>query len=55
LDNTNWVNVGSAVSTTSANTTTAVVATSQFYRYYRANIATAITGGTVTVSVGANG
>jgi hypothetical protein len=55
LDNTNWVNVGSAVSTTSANTTTAVVATSQFYRFYRANIATVITGGTVTVSVGANG
>jgi hypothetical protein len=55
LDNVNWVNVGTAVTTSTASTTTAVIATSQFYRYYRANVATAITGGTVTVSVGPNG
>src|SRR5262249_11884389 len=42
LDNASWVSVGAAVSTTTANTTTAVVATSQFYRYYRASIVTAI-------------
>jgi hypothetical protein len=56
LDNANWVNIGTAVSTTTASTTfPPVIATSQFVRYVRANIATAITGGTVTVSVGANG
>jgi hypothetical protein len=55
LDNVNWFNVGSAVSTTTASTTTAVTAASCFVRFVRANIATAITGGTVTVSVGLNG
>jgi hypothetical protein len=55
LDNTNWANVGSAISTTTASTTTAVTATSQFYRYYRANVVTSITGGSITASIGANG
>jgi hypothetical protein len=56
IDGTNWVNIGSAVSTTTANTVfPPVVATSQFVRYVRANIATPITGGTVSASVGANG
>jgi hypothetical protein len=47
--------LGSAVSTTSASTTTQVVVSTGFTRFVRANIATAITGGTVTVSVGLYG
>jgi|ERR1700730_13375133 hypothetical protein len=53
LDNVSWVNIGTAVSTTTANTVfPPVVATSQFVRYVRANIATPITGGTISASVG---
>jgi hypothetical protein len=55
LDNVNWYSLGSAVSTTAASTTTQVTVTSALSRYVRANVATAITGGTVTVSVGASG
>ena len=54
LDGTNFFNVGSAVSTTTANTTTAVVATNAMVRYARAAIVTAITGGSVSASVGLN-
>jgi hypothetical protein len=56
LDGTNWYSLGSAVTTSTASTTFApVVVTGAFTRYVRANIATAITGGTVTVTVGING
>jgi hypothetical protein len=55
LDNQNWFSLGSAVSTTTASTTTAVTVTNALARFVRANVATAITGGTVTVSVGVNG
>jgi hypothetical protein len=52
----NWYSLGSAVSTTSASTTfTPVIVTGTATRYVRANIATAITGGTVTATVGVNG
>src|SRR6516165_7019022 len=47
-----WFNLGSAVSTTAASTTTAVVVTNALTRFVKAVIATTITGGTVTVSVG---
>jgi len=54
LDNANWVNLGSAVSTTAAGTTQTVVSNA-YARYVRAAVTTAITGGTVTVSVGVAG
>jgi hypothetical protein len=54
LDNTNWYSLGSAVSTTTA-ATTQVTVTTAFSRYVRANVATAISGGTVTVLVGVSG
>jgi hypothetical protein len=50
-----WFNIGSAVSTTSASTTTTVTSTSAFTRFVKAVIATTISGGTVTVSVGVYG
>lgn len=52
LDGVNWFSLGSATSTTSASTTTQTVVSSAYARYVRANVGTAITGGTVTVSVG---
>jgi hypothetical protein len=53
LDGVNWFNLGSAVSTTTASTTFApVVISNQPVRFLRANITTAITGGTVTAVVG---
>ena len=55
LDGTNFVNLGSAVSTTAASTTTAVVVQTAFVRYVRASITTPITGGQVNVSVGVSG
>ncbi|HZY60578.1 MAG TPA: hypothetical protein VFE56_12500 [Candidatus Binataceae bacterium] len=55
LDGTNWFSLGSAVSTTAASTTTQVVVTGAYARYVRANVATAITGGTVAASVGVSG
>jgi hypothetical protein len=55
LDGTNWFSLGSAVTTSAASTTTQVVVSSAFSRYVRANVATAITGGTVTASVGVSG
>jgi hypothetical protein len=55
LDGVNFYNLGSAVSTTTASTTTAVLVQNAYARYVRAAITTVITGGTVTVSVGVNG
>ena len=55
LDGTNWFSLGSAVSTSAASTTTQVVVTSAFTRFVRAKIATTITGGTITATVGLNG
>lgn len=55
LDGTAWFNLGSAVTTSAASTTTQTVVSSAYARYFRAAITTAITGGTVTVSVGATG
>lgn len=52
LDGANWFNLGSAVSTTTASTTTQTVVSNAMARYFRAAVTTAITGGTVTVSVG---
>ena len=55
LDGTNFVTLGSAVSTTSASTTYTVAATNVFMRYVRARVATAITGGTISAAVGVSG
>lgn len=55
LDGTNWFNLGSALSTTSASTTTQTVVSSAYARFIRAAITATITGGTVTVSVAASG
>jgi hypothetical protein len=55
LDNANWFNLGSAVSTSAASTTTQTVVSSAYARYFRAVISTAITVGTVTVSIAASG
>jgi len=55
LDGSAWFSMGSAISTTTASTVFAPVQVSQLVRYVRANIATAITGGTVTASVGVYG
>jgi len=46
LDNVSWFSLGSAVSTTTANTV---------FRLLRANVATAITGGTISATVGVSG
>lgn len=55
LDGVNFHQLGSAISTTAASTTTAATVADAFVRYVKANVATAITGGTVTVSVGLAG
>lgn len=56
LDGTVFYTLGSPVSTTSASTvSTPVVSTSVPFRYLKAVIATTITGGTITASVGASG
>lgn len=55
LDVTNWFNLGSAVSTTAASTTTQVVATGAYARFVRAAITTAITGGQISATVGVAG
>ncbi|TPG31757.1 hypothetical protein [Mycolicibacterium hodleri] len=55
LDNVNWYSLGSAVTTSAASTTTQVVVASAYSRFVRANVATAITGGTVAASVGLSG
>jgi len=56
LDNVSWFSLGSAVSTTTANTVfTPVVVTGTAFRLLRANVATAITGGTISATVGVSG
>ncbi len=56
LDGTSWFNLGTAVSTSTASTVfTPAVETNVFVRFVRANIATEITGGTVTAVVGLSG
>jgi hypothetical protein len=55
LDGTNWYALGSAVTTSAASTTTAVIVTGTAARFVRANAATTITGGTVSASVGLSG
>jgi hypothetical protein len=55
VDGTNWVNAGSAVSTTTASTTFAPVVVTGAFRYIRATVATAITGGTIGAVVGVSG
>jgi hypothetical protein len=55
LDGTNWFALGSPVTTSAASTTTPVIVTGTAVRFVRANVATAITGGTVLASVGLSG
>ena len=56
LDNVSWYSLGSAVSTTTAsNVYTPVVTTTTPFRYVRALIATTVTGGTISATVGASG
>lgn len=52
LDNVNWYPLGSAVTTSAASTTSVVTVTNSLARFVRANVATVITGGTVTAWVG---
>jgi hypothetical protein len=51
LDGTNFVTLGSAVTTATASTTYTVASTSSFMRFVRARVATSITGGSVTACV----
>lgn len=55
LDGTNFVNVGSALAVSAANTTYSQTSTSAFGRYFRAVVSTNITGGSVDAWVGASG
>lgn len=55
LDGTNFVNVGSPLSVSAANTTYSQTSTSAFGRYFRAVVSTNITGGSVDAWVGASG
>jgi len=55
LDGTNWVNAGSAVSTTTAGTVFTPVVVTGAFRYIRATVATAVTGGTISATVGVSG
>jgi hypothetical protein len=55
VDGSNWVNAGSAVSTTTANTTFTPVVVTGAFRYIRANVATGITGGQISAVVGVSG
>jgi hypothetical protein len=55
LDGTNWYALGSPVTTSAASTTTAVIVAGTAARFARANVATTITGGTVSASVGLSG
>ena len=54
-DGTNWLNAGSAVTTSAGSTSTQVNVSSAYARYARAIVASAITGGTITASVGLYG
>jgi len=55
LDGNSWVNLGSAVTASAASTSTQVIVSGTAVRFVRANVATAITGGTVAASVGVSG
>jgi len=55
LDGTDFVTLGSAVTTSAASTTYSVTATNSLMRYLRLRVATAITGGTVSGWVGLSG
>jgi hypothetical protein len=56
LDNVNWYNLGTAVSTTTASTVFApVVVSATAARYARASVVTAITGGTISATVAVSG
>jgi hypothetical protein len=55
LDGNGWFNLGSAVTASSASTTTSVVVTNAMVRFLKASVASTITGGSVTVSIGLNG
>lgn len=55
LDGQNWFNVGSAVTTSAASTTTQLVADSAYAQYFRASITTAIVGGKVWACIGVSG
>jgi hypothetical protein len=52
LDGVNYVTLGSPVTTSAASTTYQVTSTSALVRFVRARVATGITGGTVSASVG---
>jgi hypothetical protein len=52
LDGTNFVTLGSAITTSAANTTYTVSASNVFVRFVRARVATSITGGTISAVVG---
>ncbi|WP_142393872.1 hypothetical protein [Mycobacterium kansasii] len=55
LDGVNWANAGSSVSTSTASTVFAPVVVTGAFRYVRANVTTAITGGTISATVGLTG
>lgn len=55
LDGSNWFNIGSAVTTSAADTISTPVTGTIPCRYLRASITTAITGGTVSAWVAAAG
>lgn len=56
LDGTNWYNLGSAVSTTTASTVFApVIVNATAFRLLRAAIVTLISGGTISASVACSG
>ena len=51
LDGTNWVNLGTAVTTNAASTSFLASVSGVPMRYLAANVATGITGGTVSATV----
>jgi hypothetical protein len=55
LDSINWFSLGSPVTTSAGSTTTQVIVSSAYARYVRANVATAVVGGTAAASVGLYG
>lgn len=55
MDGVSWLNMGSAVSTTAANSIYYLALANQPMRLIRANVTTTITGGTITATVGTAG
>jgi hypothetical protein len=55
IDGTHFYNLGSAVTTTAASTTTQVAVSSAYSRYVRAAITTSVTGGSISASVALSG